>query len=160
MVLKEDKIVTAPGETANGRRIRVALHPFAQGGLRNVYKMKQGGESQQVAKESRHDIQYSERLKFHVETARCQAQALVYANQFNLAISNLKLKKGSRLLDVPHIDVLSAEVYRLKAPRYPCGFRYLAVEKQLEGQYEKFNNNDGFVNQSNCTKCMVAQAFR
>ena len=67
----------------------------------------------------------------------------------------------SKLLTrVPHIDVLQAEVYRLKVPSCPGGFRYLAVESFMNGNYEKWNNNDGFVNQSDCFKCKVAQAFR
>ncbi|KAL7549164.1 hypothetical protein ACHAWF_012437, partial [Thalassiosira exigua] len=139
------------------------MNPFAQGGLRNVYRMNQESEGQQVAKESRHDIKYNERLKFHVETAKCQAQASLYASQFNNEIINAKMKKGQGLqlisISWPPIKVLSSEVYRLKAPRHPGGLRYLAVEQYLDGKYEKWNNNGGFVNKSDCLKCRVAQAF-
>lgn len=149
-----DKFVIAQGESANARRISVSMNPFAQGGLRNVYRMTQQGEQRQVAKESRHDIRYNERLKFHMETVKCQAQASIYASSFNSKV----LK--SEYPQLPRIEVLSAEVYRLNAPSSPGGFRYLAVEKCLEGPYEKWNNNDGFVRQSDCLKCKVAQAFR
>lgn len=71
-----------------------------------------------------------------------------------------KIGEHSQLADIPRINVLRAEVYRLKAPNFPGGFRYLAVENELPGEYEKWNNNDGFVNKSDCLKCKVAQAFR
>ena len=73
---------------------------------------------------------------------------------------NQQGQQAHSLADVPRIDFLRAEVYRLKARSCPGGFRYLAVENHLEGNYEKWNNNDGFVNQSDCIKCKVAQAFR
>jgi len=160
-----DKFTVAIGERANERKVSVSMHPFAQGGLRNVYRMKQKLEQRQVAKESRHDIKYSERLKFHLETVKCQAQAMLYASYFNKRIKitmKKTYKQGQQphsLADVPRIDVLRAEVYRLKAASCPGGFRYLAVEKEMPGQYLKWNNNDGFVNQSNCLKCQVAQAY-
>jgi len=165
MVLTSDasgvrKFTVAPGESANERRIKVSMCPFAQGGLRNVYRMKQESEAQQCGKESRHDIKYQERLKFHLETVLCQTQASVHANFFNNRVNIARNNMGSNLLTgVPHIDVLQAEVYRLKVPSCPGGFRYLAVELFMNGKYEKWNNNDGFVNQLDCLKCKVAQAF-
>ena len=154
-----DKVNVAAGETSNGRIVQVSVHPFAQGGLRNVYRMKQKGEPRQVAKESRHDIKYQDRLRFHLETAKCQAQAAVYAFAFNK-----KLRKASRKKpDFPQfraVKFLSAEVYRLSDDRYPGGFRYLAVEQEMSGTYDKWNNNNGYVNNSTCTMCQTAQAFR
>ena len=156
-----DKFAVAPGEASNARTISVSMSPFAQGGLRNVYRMKQKGEQRQVAKESRHDIKYSERLKFHLETVKCQEKALLYANFFNKKVNNMKKSlQNCSLAGVPRIKVLRAEVYRLKAPSCPGGFRYLAVEKELPGSYEKWNNNDGFVQKSDSIQCQVAQAFR
>ena len=48
--------------------------------LRNVYHMTQqprDGQQQRklVAKESRHEVQYNERLAFHRETFECQRRA-------------------------------------------------------------------------------------
>ncbi|KAL7534245.1 hypothetical protein ACHAXR_006685 [Thalassiosira sp. AJA248-18] len=162
-----DKCIVAPGEGANERRIELSMNPFAQGGLRNVYYMKQKNESRRVAKESRHDIVYNERLKFHLETVKCQTHASQYACCFNERIKNLNGSKKKQkqqhdsLTDVPIIAVLRAEVYRLKARSCPGGFRYLAVEDYLEGKYEKWNNNDGFVNKRSpdSIQCKVAQAF-
>lgn len=171
MVLTSDtngveKFTMAPGESANERKISVSMNPFAQGGLRNVYRMIQQSEQRQVAKESRHDIKYKERLKFHLETVKCQEQSLLYASYFNKRIKNLMKQKSQQdnqhsLAVVPRIEVLRAEVYRLKASNSPGGFRYLAVEQELPGEYTKWNNNDGFVNKSDCMMlCKVAQAFR
>ena len=156
VMVGDDKFSVAAKEGPNGRRIAVSMHPFAQGGLRNVYQMTQISKRKQtryqVAKESRHDIKYQERLKFHLETAKCQSRAAIYAKSFN---------KNTRCLDdVPDINVLSVEVYRLNAPSCPGGFRYLSVENKLKGVYEKWNNNDGYVHASDCMNSQVAQAFR
>lgn len=154
----QGKISVAPGEQPNGRKVRLAIKPFAQGGLRNVYRMEQDGESKQVAKESRHTIKYNERLVFHTESTKCQARAMVYAKAFNKKVKKIKHKGASKL---KRITFLSAEVYRLNDSRYPGGFRYLAVEPEMEGEYEKWNSNNGYVNKSGSTRsCHVAQAFR
>lgn len=171
MVLDADheRILLAPGEQADGRLVSVSMKPFAQGGLRNVYRMQQSGERRQVAKESRHDIKYQERLKFHIETARCMAKAKLYAKAFNKHVkkkqqqqqaNNNNKDKGNHLAAVPPIAFLSAEVYRLKDPKYPGSFRYLAVEPEMKGKYEKWNSNNGFINNTGCIQCLVAQAFR
>lgn len=157
-----DKVNNAPGETSNGRIVQVSVHPFAQGGLRNVYRMKQKNERRQVAKESRHDIKYQDRLKFHLETAKCQAQAAVYAKQFNSRLKKAAKKMQGQPVfsNLSRIRFLSAEVYRLSDERYPGGFRYLSVEEEMSGTYDKWNNNNGYVNNSTCTMCHTAQAFR
>lgn len=150
-----DKITKAPGEEVDGRRVKIAVQPFAQGGLRNVYRMKQYGVQRQVAKESRHDISDRDRLRFHFEAAKCHARAKVYADAFNERVKRLKLS-------VSRIQFLPAEVYRLRDSSFPRGFRYLAVENEMRGkdhQYRKWNGNNGYVNPSNSDPCLVAQAF-
>ena len=160
-----DGFKIAPGETSNGRKILVSLNPFAQGGIRNVYRMKQKHEACQVAKESRHDINYHERLKFHVEGCKCQARATVYAKAFNNRIKKCKKQKragqwNSRLDELSPINVLHAEVYRLKDTASPGGFRYLAVEREMKkGEYQKWNSNNGYVNPKKCQHNDVSQAF-
>lgn len=114
-----------------------------------------GGAQLAVAKESRHDIKYNERLKFHVETATNQLRAYKYAKSFRQATAAV-----DDVLTVPPIQVLKTEVYCLQAPTCPGGFRYLSVEDELDGPYQKWNNNDGYVNKSECLECHVAQSFR
>ena len=152
----------AQGETSNSRRVQLSMHPFAQGGLRNVYRMKQASSKTDnmftaVAKESRHDIHYNERLKFHLETAINQLKAHKYAKKFQRAMEKVDDADEN---GIAQIKVLRTEVYRLKSASSPGGFRYLAVENELKGPYQKWNNNDGYVNPSQCHQCLVAQAFR
>lgn len=149
--VKTGKIRAPPGEKTNDREVRVSLNPFAQGGLRNVYYMKQKGVCRQVAKESRYNTTYQERLQFHAESSKCQFQASNYAKIFNAKLKNKK---------IPKITVLSTEVIRLFDPTYPRNFRYLAVENELKGEYQKWNSNNGYVNPSKSQACQVAQAFR
>jgi hypothetical protein len=60
-----------------------------------------------VAKESRHDIKYNERLKFHVETATNQLRAYKYAKSFCSALAS---KGADEENSVPPISVLKTEV--------------------------------------------------
>lgn len=155
MVLKSsgDGVKNAPGEKSNGRLVKISQHPFAQGGLRNVFRMEEIGPAGchgLVGKESRHEVRYAERLQFHLESSRCQAKAAEFAKFFNTA-------NGST--DVSPIEVLCAEVYRLKDDSFPGGFRYLGVEEELRGTYEKWNSNNGFVLDADTPQNHVAQAF-
>eukprot|EP00548_Thalassiothrix_antarctica_P010836 CAMPEP_0194162792 /NCGR_PEP_ID=MMETSP0152-20130528/79685_1 /TAXON_ID=1049557 /ORGANISM="Thalassiothrix antarctica, Strain L6-D1" /LENGTH=251 /DNA_ID=CAMNT_0038872719 /DNA_START=651 /DNA_END=1402 /DNA_ORIENTATION=+ len=99
----QNKFIIPPGEKVDGRKVQVSLHPFAQGGLRNVYHMKQGLLRRQVAKESRYDTKYQERLRFHTETSKCQARAMAYARQFN---NKIKLTTTELVEVVPKITFL------------------------------------------------------
>ena len=120
--------------------------------------MKQRNEPRQVAKESRHDIKYQDRLRFHLETAKCQTQAANYAKAFNKKLKNMARKEKKQISQ--QVQFLASEIYRLKDDRYPGGFRYLAVETEMQGKYDKWNNNNGYVSNSNCMMCHTAQAFR
>ena len=129
MVLMKDsagnKHIGIPaGETPNSRKVQVSMHPFAQGGLRNVFRLKEYSSKDNtvlvaVAKESRHDIKYQERLSFHLETAKCQLRAFQYARSFN----NLVAEKVDGDAAATPVKVLCTIVYRLKAPSFPGGFR-------------------------------------
>lgn len=178
----QSKFVMASGEKPSDRKVWLASQPFAQGGLRNVYRLEElaSGQSDQkpedssaeqgtpqhvwrrllnifgrgsavagdslaqqkgytsalVAKESRHIVPYTERLAFHRETSACQARAKELTEEFNAV---------GQTVGLPSIDFLQPEVYRLADPKAPGGFRYLAVEERLEGAYEKFNSNNGYV---------------
>ena len=136
-------VIDTKNEKANGRRVWLAKQPFAQGGLRNVYHMTQqphNGQPQRklVAKESRHEVQYNERLAFHRETFECQRRAAELAAQFNERAAQVGITRT--------VEFLEMEVFRISDPSVPGKFRYLAVEPLLSGgNYEKFNSNEGFV---------------
>ena len=147
---------TIPTTGADGRVISIAMQPFAQGGLRNVYRMTEIALKGKafVGKESRHEVPYRERLQFHVESSRCQTRAEDYAKKFNKRMKKRKVEGRT------NIKVLRAEVYRLNDTDHPGGKRYLGVEEEIKGKYEKYNSNNGFVLDSNTPYCQVAQAFR
>lgn len=171
MVLDKDheKFVMASGERSNGRIVKIAMHPFAQGGLRNVFRMeeilKEGRSTTLVAKESRHQVMYRERLRFHIETSSCQTRASSYAVAFNRALKKA-MDQYHRLqkIGIPRsgVQFLNTAVFRLKDLNQPAGFRYLAVEGRMTGEYKKWNSNNGYVHTSGETSIhyLVAQAFR
>jgi hypothetical protein len=136
------------------------------GGLRNVYRMKELEANSNsvmiaVAKESRHEIQYKERVGFHLETAKCQFRAFQFAKAFNQdVLADIEEGEEEDEFDIPEVKVLCCVLYRLKSASHPGGYRYLAVENELKGTYQKWNNNDGYVNRSDCIHNEVAQAFR
>jgi hypothetical protein len=114
-----------------------------------------------VAKESRHEIQYKERVGFHLETAKCQFRAFQFAKAFNQdVLADIEEGEEEDDFDIPEVKVLCCVLYRLKSSSHPGGYRYLAVENELKGTYQKWNNNDGYVNRSDCIDNEVAQAFR
>lgn len=169
MVLNEEteKFVVPPNETPNSRRVKVSLYPFAQGGIRNVYRMQMINEKvPKVAKESRKHVLYRERLGFHIESAKCQTVATRYTKTFNKDMKMCESFTQHGLKHTPKIKMLKSSVIRLKDASSPGGYRYLAVEDEMKlkqgAKYEKWNSNNGYVNQnpSNLLQCQVAQAFR
>mmetsp|Transcript_6504 Transcript_6504/g.13578 ORF Transcript_6504/g.13578 Transcript_6504/m.13578 type:complete len:354 (-) Transcript_6504:1128-2189(-) len=165
MVLDADheKILPAPGEASNERTVMLSTMPFAQGGLRNVYRMTEetvDGTRYFVGKESRHVVPYNQRLKFHCETSSCQATSATYAKEFNKALIEAKRSFPNAVLQqLTDVTVLVAEVYRLKDVSFSGGYRYLAVESEMKGTYEKYNSNNGYVIKSNSPEALVAQSF-
>ena len=158
----QDKFQVPPGESPNERRVQLSQNPFAQGGIRNVFSMtEQRGrglglcDKQLVAKESRHEVSYAERLSFHKETSICQTRAAELARSFNRKVRNCGVK-GAEMWS---IEFLRTDVYRLVDSDAPGGFRYLAVEPRLEGNYEKYNSNNGFVLKGTGAKFEIPQAF-
>ena len=110
------------------RAVKVRNNPFAQGGLRNVYGMKEyialdkphllkklrddnsthdaeGGPTLLVAKESRHEVPYAERLMFHLETAACQKRAMELANVWNEMVKS----QGESLKNLTGADLCGTD---------------------------------------------------
>ena len=160
---RTNKCVPASGEKINSRMVRIAQHPFKQGGLRNVYRLRQSGIPRQVAKESRHDISYRERLRFHVQSQKCQDKAIFYATAFNNRLTRLRRQRPCRALDdiQRNITVLKSDIYRLKDDLVPGGYRYISVEPEMsnDGIYIKYNGNNGYVKKEDTLQCQLAQAF-
>lgn len=59
---------------------------------------------------------------------------------------------------MPELEFLKTEVYRIKDESQPGGMRYLAVEPQLQGEYRKYNGNNGYVLLSPASVSAVAAA--
>jgi len=153
----EPKFIIPPKEKVDSRIVHLSMHPFAQGGLRNVYHMTESPNADLladdictsvgitsfkknlVAKESRYEVPYKDRLRFHQETSRCQERSVELAKEFNAKA------EYQNTVEIPTITFLQSDVYRLRDTDAPGGFRYLAVEERLHGRYEKFNSNNGYI---------------
>ncbi|CAD7965772.1 unnamed protein product [Amoebophrya sp. A25] len=152
MELKNGKLKPVAGVAK--KTVSLPQQPFAQGGLRNVYRMTEILENHSssfgksssgttikklVAKESRYEVPYAERLAFHLESSKCQERAISFAAQWNA----LDVVQRDSLL--PHLHFLRTDVYRIREDASTQKFRYLAVEEELQGKYRKFNGNNGWV---------------
>eukprot|EP01063_Lacrimia_lanifica_P020618 TRINITY_DN27910_c0_g1_i1.p1 TRINITY_DN27910_c0_g1~~TRINITY_DN27910_c0_g1_i1.p1 ORF type:complete len:802 (+),score=189.34 TRINITY_DN27910_c0_g1_i1:360-2408(+) len=150
--------LTAAGDGFRIRReavrstVKMRNAPFAKGGSRLVYRMKEvtpGGKVVElVGKEALHEVQIANRLSWHLATQKCHQKAREMATAFNAATASCiaryrALKPDKRVKELPYVDFLEAEVYRLDDASCPGGLRYLAVEKYLGGKYDKFNDNNG-----------------
>jgi hypothetical protein len=102
-----------------------------------------------VAKESRFidpAQSYNKERAFHANFMRTQRRASEVADQFNEAIDDLQYNVAKehkdwvgRLPRIKFVDPLLVEV------REGIDKKHILIEQYLEGKYEKFNNNMGFV---------------
>ena len=134
---------------AEGRQLRVHALPFARGGMRNVFRaVEEGREMPLVVKDSICMVPHAERLAFHKATTECQLRATAFARDFNRATETLKRDHTQldRELDgVREVQFVTCEVYRLSKVKGSGEYRYISVEPFLEGEYIKYNTNNGFV---------------
>jgi len=131
---------------------------FGEGAERMVRKLRFLNKNDQfvgiryVAKDSRfvEDEGYRTRLRFHTNFARTQSIASGLAKIFNKSISDLvKLNPGNvkwanKVKTLPKIYFLEpmvVEMFEKDRREAVC----LLIEPFLEGTYEKFNNNMGYV---------------
>ena len=108
-----------------------------------------------MAKEPRFVVPYNERLRFHLESDLCQSKASDYALDFNLE----NVMAGPKQNTMCRVDFIGTSVYRVPIASEAGGYKYLAVEEMLEGEYLKFNDNAGKKREDGSLACDVAQAF-
>ena len=142
---------------------------FGEGAERLVRKLRFLGEGNKfigpvmVAKESRFLEKrkagwksQKERLRYHSEFMRTQALAAEYAKNFNKALTRLghdvqghdeKKLLQNQGINIPRVEFLEPMVIETIDPtkRRGEGFYDILVEPFLEGEYVKFNNNMGMV---------------
>jgi hypothetical protein len=128
--------------------IRMRQNPFAKGGQRNAYHMWDEHGVHCVAKESRwaddrlqSSVEVS--LQEHRTTMEATRWAQHLASCFNSALSNI----ASHYWDERKISVESCSLYEVSQVRSSVK-RHMLVERYLEGKWEKFNGNNGFINKT------------
>lgn len=123
-------------------RVQIAKHPFAQGGMRVVYRMREFDERinngeyiECVAKKFKPDC---EEKQYYYDEAMTQMVCESYAQEFN--------RRGTGY----YLGFLPVSVLRLD-----CEGILYNTEPYLRGDYLKHNDNSGHVD----TKDLVPQAF-
>jgi hypothetical protein len=127
---------------------------FEEGAERIVHKFRFMDEHDQfigpkmVAKQSRfveNDGSYEDRMSYHREFLRTQSLASRFADQFNTEIDALVdhfENEDEWIRKLPRIKFLEPLVIEVMKDGKEVN---ILIESQLEGKYEKFNNNMGFV---------------
>lgn len=129
---------------------------FDEGAERMVHKFRFLDDSdnfvgtKMVAKQSRFvelEGSYKERMNYHREFLRTQALASRFAQYFNAAIRDLVKHFDPAhhewIATMPRIAFL--EPFVVEVVQEDGTELNILVERQLEGKYEKFNNNMGYV---------------
>lgn len=92
------------------------------------------------------DDSYEGRMDYHREFMRTQDIANDFAKQFNSALDNLTqhfdAKHHRWVKNLPRIEFIEPMVVEVEENGQE---RNILVEKMLEGEYKKFNNNMGYV---------------
>ncbi|TGJ71111.1 hypothetical protein EYR41_003102 [Orbilia oligospora] len=120
--------------------------PFAQGGLRLAsYARTAASTNRYVVKSSKRD---GSQLAELVEGMRCQALCKLFALEFNALLGNQH-----------SIDFIVTACFKGKSEESP-GDTCISLEPFIEGNYVKYNNNTGYVNEDITDESnRAAQAF-
>jgi len=97
-----------------------------------------------VSKEARAVENLHKGLRFHETFARVQYDAGVLATAFN---RRLPTQRAEWL-----ISFLQTDVYRVRDENYSAGFAWVLVERELDGQFSKWNDNAGNVRGQTATQ--------
>jgi len=131
---------------------------FGEGAERIVRKLRYLDKNnnfigpKMVAKESRFidptGSTYNVKRAFHANFMRTQALAAEFATKFNVALDSLHFRSSPQFVecikDLPRIEFVQPMVVQVKGSDEE-EWKSILIEKFLEGDYEKFNNNMGFV---------------
>ncbi|CEM36402.1 unnamed protein product [Vitrella brassicaformis CCMP3155] len=130
--------------------LHIEERPFAKGEMRYAFYMKERMlDLKRVAKLPIESCRGGEELRKDVlADIETQAISKALAKVFNEAL----LKKGVKRM----IDFIDVSVYEL--PSRGESERWVTVEPFMEGRYQKYNNNDGWVSLSELTQGQLAQS--
>eukprot|EP00040_Diaphanoeca_grandis_P026536 m.148848 g.148848 ORF g.148848 m.148848 type:complete len:605 (-) comp30625_c0_seq2:373-2187(-) len=125
--------------------VRVSKDPFDRGGLRNVFNLRfKGADVEWVAKRDKHVVSSQKNnIEFHRKHMATQGVAKAWADKFS--------GFGIRIGHPTKIKFLDCWLMQLED-----GFVF--VEQKLQGEYTKWNSNNGKVKNLNSTT-EVLQAF-
>lgn len=127
--------------------IKCAQHPFAVGGLRLAYHAyDETNQSRVVLKVFKSTGERWNCPKRYMEVSETQKIATSYATQYNC-----EKPHGTPKIYFLNVDVLD---FGKKASQ-----RWYTMEKYMEGEYEKFNNNTGWVSHYRDPVSDTVQAF-
>jgi hypothetical protein len=149
-------------------------HPATHNETSGVY----AGHRHLVGKESKFEEEYRHRLKFHTIDLALQDKASELAHAFNhclrrvllippvcprfmTSVTGPSMPASGRPVPI-QITMLPLEIYRLQDDKVKGGFRYISAEPYLEGQFVKYNGNNGYVAKTGAGQdaaWLLAQAF-
>ena len=150
------RMVRKDGSTLPSFSVAMRKTVFSEGAERMVHKFRFLDDKsnsfigpKMVAKESRFveaTASYEQRMNYHREFMRTQAIASEMAVKFNEAIDALVLHfagSAARVDKMPRVKFLTPMLVDVVDPE--IGAFAILIEPMLDGKYEKFNNNMGFV---------------
>jgi Alpha-kinase family len=154
-----DLLLDGPDLKSKESQICITINPVAKGEMRLAYNAKiietgfmsrfRKNEKKGIVKESRFEGSHNSRRAL-IDQAHIQSVALFLATEFNS-----KLKKIRN--DLKKITYVPVEL--LYIPNRPTEKSYYSLEPYIEGDYQKFNNNNGFVDRELEVDHYILQTF-
>jgi hypothetical protein len=154
-----DLLLDGPDAQKRVARIRVTIQPVARGEMRLAYYAvitEQSGyfftrntKTKGVVKESRYEGEINRR-KYLVNQAKIQTVAHYMADMFN---------KKLKVFDITSKKFIYVSVELLHFPERTTGNHFYLLEPFIEGVYQKFNNNSGYVDTELAVQHPLLQTF-
>ena len=141
-----DILADGPGAKTRSTTVRMTLNPVEKGEMRFAFYAKiiegsgwvwQKKEKKGMTKVSRYEGSHNSR-KALMDQAHIQAVATFLGKEFTLKLA--KLGKTKKVVYVP--------VELLRIPGRTSGDTIFSLEPFIDGNYVKFNNNNGFVDKA------------